>query len=147
MGARTAASGSAVLRPLLLALLALLICTAPVDAAKPKPIFWKNYEEPAQIEPTRIEINYSTGFAWVSGLTEWEDWGTVSATARGTFHVNSCRPNCAAGNYEAHRARVTLFKVRHCQGQRRYLNVKVQARNKPLATWGSDCRGAQIVDP
>ena len=78
------------------------------------------------IEPTRIDI---------------------SATARGTFHLNDCRPNCAAGHYKTHSARITLFKVRHCQGQRRYLDIKVQPKNLPLATWGSDCRGAQVTSP
>jgi hypothetical protein len=134
-------------RALILALLLALLGASAASAAKPKPIFWKNYGKPVAIEPARVDIDYGTGFAWVSGLTEWEDWGTVSATARGVFHLNDCRPNCAAGHYRSHSARVTLFKVRHCHGQRRYLDVKVQPRGLPLATWGSDCRGAQVTSP
>lgn len=71
----------------------------------------------------------------------------AAAAAIGVFHLNDCRPNCAAGHYKTHRARITLFKVRHCNGQRRYLDVKVQPKNLPLATWGSNCRGAQVVSP
>jgi hypothetical protein len=129
----------------LIALLAL--CPAAASAAKPKPIFWKNFGDPVTIEPTRIDINYSTGFAWATKLTEWEDWGTVSATATGVVHLNTCRPFCAAGNYRSHSARITLFKVRHCNGQRRYLDIKVQPKGLPLASWGSDCRGGQVVSP
>ena len=64
------------------------------------------------IEPSRIDIDYSTGAAWADHLTEWEGWGTARATAEGVLHLNTCRPYCAAGNFKAYKGRVTLFKVR-----------------------------------
>jgi len=131
---------------ILVAMLALTVA-AMATAAEPKPIFWKNFGKPASIEPSRVDINYSTGAAWVDRLGEWEGWGTARATAEGTIHLNTCRPYCAAGNFKAYRGRVTLFKVRHCAGQRRYVDVKIVPNGQPKATWGSDCRGAQIVDP
>lgn len=130
----------------LAAILAIAVASN-AGAAKPAPIYWKTFGQPVKIEPSRIEINYGTGVALATKLTEWDGWGSVSATAEGVIHLNTCRPDCAAGNYKAYRGRVTLFKVRHCNGQRRYLDIKVKPENQPKATWGSDCRGAQIVAP
>lgn len=128
-----------------LALVAFAI--APAGAAGPKPIYWKSFGKAAQIEPSRVDINYSTGAAWVDHLSEWEGWGTARASAEGQIHLNTCRPYCAAGNFKAYRGRVTLFKVRFCKGQRRYVDVKIKPENRPKASWGSDCRGAQVVSP
>ena len=132
------------------AALAFVLAFAAVSASAAtvsKPIFWKNFGKPAQVEPKRVDINYSTGAAWVDRLGEWKGWGTARATAEGTIHLNTCRPYCAAGNFKAYKGRVTLFKVRRCGGQRRYVDVKIVPNGQPKASWGSDCRGAQIVDP
>jgi hypothetical protein len=129
--------------PLLIgAALAASIATAGNDA-----IFWKNYRQPVQVEPTRININYSTGFAWATGLTEWQGWGSTRASTPGVIHLNTCRPFCAAGHYKAYRGRVTLYKVRRCNGQRRYVDIKVTVPGKPPGIWGSNCKGLQIVNP
>jgi hypothetical protein len=119
----------------------------PVATASASPLYWKNYRQPAKIEPTRININYSTGFAWATGLDQWLGWGTRRAVASGTLHLNTCRPFCAAGNYKSYEGRVTLFKIRHCGDQRRYLDIKIKRVHQPSVTWGSDCRGAQIKAP
>ncbi|HVY97750.1 MAG TPA: hypothetical protein VHA54_12385 [Solirubrobacterales bacterium] len=129
------------------AMLAVLAGPAAGGATKPKPIFWKSYGKPAVIEPSRIDIDYATGGAWADHLSEWEGWGTARATAEGVIHLNTCRPYCAAGNFKAYKGRVTLFKVRHCRAQRRYVDIKVVPENQPKATWGSNCAGAQIVAP
>jgi hypothetical protein len=124
-----------------------LAAVSGATAIEPKPIYWKSFGKPAKIEPKRIDIDYSTGAAWVDQLTEWEGWGTASATAEGVIHLNTCRPYCAAGNFKAYRGTVTLFKVRFCNGQRRYVDIKILPQGQPKATWGSDCRGAQVVSP
>jgi len=120
---------------------------APAAATNQKPIFWKSFGKPVAIEPSRIDIDYSTGAAWADHLTEWEDWGTARASAEGVLHLNTCRPYCAAGNFKAYKGRVTLFKVRNCGEQRRYVDIKILPEHQPKATWGSNCRGAQIVAP
>ena len=111
------------------------------------PVYWKNFHKPATIEPARININYSTGFAWATGLDDWQGWGTKRAAASGTLHLNTCRPFCAAGNYKAYEGRVTLFKIRNCGNQRRYLDIKIKRLQQPSVTWGSDCKGVQINAP
>jgi hypothetical protein len=58
-----------------------------VATASASPIYWKNYRKPATIEPTRININYSTGFAWATGLDQWQGWGTSRAVASGILHL------------------------------------------------------------
>lgn len=121
--------------------------SASLSAAPSGPVFWKNYRQPVAVEPARIDINYSTGFAWATGLDEWSGWGSPRATSPGVAHLNTCRPYCAAGNYKAYPAKVTLYKIGHCGQQRRYLDIKVQVGDKPPSIWGSECRGAQIVSP
>jgi hypothetical protein len=140
-------SGALALSATALAFLAAITAASLALAAETKPIFWKNFGKPVTIEPSRIEINYGTGAAWADHLAEWEGWGTARATAEGVLHLNTCRPFCAAGNFKAYRGRVTLFKVRHCGGQRRYVDIKIVPEHKPKASWGSDCRGAQVVSP
>ncbi|MET0559597.1 MAG: hypothetical protein ABW065_13160 [Solirubrobacterales bacterium] len=128
-------------------LVALGALAASAFATNPKPIFWKSFGKPVAVEPSRIDIDYATGAAWADHLTEWEGWGTARATAEGVLHLNTCRPYCAAGNFKAYKGRVTLFKVRICGSQRRYVDVKIVPEHQPKATWGSDCRGAQVVAP
>jgi len=93
-----------------------IVAPSPATSA---PVFWKNYRQPVKVEPTRINVNYSTGFAWVTRLNGWEGWGGARATSRGVAHLNTCKPYCAAGNYKAYRTRVTLYKIRRCGRQRR----------------------------
>jgi hypothetical protein len=112
-------------------------------------VYWKNYGKPVAIEPQRIDINYSTGYAWATGLEDWKGWGGARAHADGVLHLNTCRPYCAAGHYKAYRGRVTLYKVRRCGRQRRYLDIKTKviSSTRPFSIWGSDCHGAQIRNP
>lgn len=117
------------------------------SAGAAAPVFWKSYRQPVAVEPTRIDINYSTGLAWVTKLTDWQGWGGGRASSAGIAHVNTCIPFCAAGNYKAYRATVTLYKIRACGGNRRYLDIRLAIPGKPAAVWGSDCRGAQVVSP
>lgn len=132
----------------LASLVAVLTIFLPAAGAQlTSPIFWKNASKPAAIEPARININYSTGFAWATGLEGWQSWGHKSAFANGTLHLNTCRPFCAAGNYKAYEGRVTLFKIRDCGNQRRYLDIKIKRLNQPPVTWGSNCAGLQIKAP
>ncbi len=128
-------------------LVAVAVLAASAGATNPKPIFWKSFGKPVAIEPSRIDIDYGTGAAWADHLAEWEGWGTARATAEGVLHLNTCRPYCAAGNFKAYKGRVTLFKVRNCGKQRRYVDIKILPDNQPKATWGSNCSGAQIVAP
>ena len=110
-------------------------------------VYWKNFGKPVEVEPVRIDINYSTGYAWATGLNEWSGWGGERATAEGVLHLNTCRPFCAAGNYKAYKGRVTLFKVRRCGKQRRYIDIKIKVSSRAPTIWGSDCRGLQIENP
>lgn len=142
---------AAPLRTVLALLLA--IAAAPTllppaaSAAATAPVHWKNFKQPAAIEPTRINVNYSTGFAWATGLDQWQDWGKKHSFVDGTLHLNTCRPFCAAGNYKAYVGRVTLFKIRMCGNQRRYLDIKIKRTNQPPVSWGSNCLGEQIKAP
>lgn len=131
-----------------LALVSLALLAGSSEAAGGS-VYWKSYGKPVGVEPHRIDINYSTGYAWATGLTDWKGWGTRTAHADGVLHLNTCRPYCAAGHYRADKGRVTLYKVRRCGRQRRYLDIKVKVTDsaRPVSVWGSDCHGAQIRNP
>lgn len=125
----------------------LALAFAGYSSAAGGQVVWKNYGKPVLVEPERVDITYSTGFAWADHLTEWTGWGSKRAVADGRIHLNTCKPFCAAGNYKAYDGTVVLSKIRGCNGQRRYLDVKVVPKGQPAAAWGSNCKGLQIAAP
>jgi hypothetical protein len=50
----------------------------------------------------------------VTGIS-WSHYGQKSAHGNGTAATNTCKPNCAAGNFEKDPAAVKLFRPRLCK--------------------------------
>jgi hypothetical protein len=48
----------------------------------------------------------------------WSSWTSSKATATGVAKVNSCKPNCASGNFKSYSVKVTLKKPKTCSGAR-----------------------------
>jgi hypothetical protein len=72
---------------------------APEDCSKPK------------VRPDRIVISCADEGIFVDSIT-WISWGNRTAAGQGTLNVNTCRPNCAEGNFKQYPANLTLKKVR-----------------------------------
>jgi Excalibur calcium-binding domain len=124
----------------------------PEPQPQPPPVYWKSFQEPIEIEPTRIGVGTGvlSGTFAISSLVDWRGWGTGRAVAEGYARVQSCRPSCAAGRWVKRRAKVVLTKIRAACGPRRYMNIKVVFFNRDQPTFGpvgSDCRGVQSERP
>ncbi|AYF77069.1 hypothetical protein D7D52_28320 [Nocardia yunnanensis] len=59
------------------------------------------------IKPNRLEPGCSSSHQYLTDVT-WQVWGSDVAVGEGTYHLNTCDPACAAGNYETLHAWVVL---------------------------------------
>ncbi|WP_216894107.1 hypothetical protein [Nocardia alni] len=66
----------------------------------------------AEVRPVRISSLHcgTNADIWIDGLT-WTKWGANEADGAGIEHVNTCSPDCAAGNYTPYPVRVVLGAV------------------------------------
>jgi hypothetical protein len=79
---------------------------APKDCTKPK------------VEPKRITLTCADDGIQLKGL-RWNDWGGDKAKGKGKLLVNDCDPNCAEGDIDRFKAKVTLLNVKqYTCGQR-----------------------------
>jgi hypothetical protein len=61
-----------------------------------------------QVHPAALTLACDDGNAYLSGV-RWASWGP-SATATGTWRINDCVPNCAAGTFHGFPAAVRLWR-------------------------------------
>jgi len=61
-----------------------------------------------QVRPGSYILACGDGGALVERLT-WAAWGSSSALASGTYALNDCTPDCAAGHFDAFPALVVLW--------------------------------------
>lgn len=66
----------------------------------------------AVVEPKNFVITCADANEALSGL-HWTVWKTGVAEATGTYTMNDCTPNCAAGKFLHFAARVQLAGERH----------------------------------
>jgi hypothetical protein len=121
---------------------------APAEPTATPAIYWKPFEQPAEIEPSLIVIGTGTlgGTFRVGSLVDWQDWGTGRAVAQGFVRLRKCLPDCIRGGIIKRAATVSLTKVRStCSSQRRYTDIKIAVKNGPepvIGPYGTDCIGA-----
>jgi len=61
-----------------------------------------------QVRPGEYILACGDGGALAEGLN-WAAWGSSSALASGTYALNDCTPDCAAGHFDAFPALVVLW--------------------------------------
>ncbi|HLX51372.1 MAG TPA: hypothetical protein VKS82_23855 [Streptosporangiaceae bacterium] len=61
-----------------------------------------------QVHPATLMLACDDGNAYLSGL-RWTAWGSTAA-ATGTWRINDCVPNCAAGTFHSFAATVKLWQ-------------------------------------
>jgi hypothetical protein len=66
-----------------------------------------------QFKPKVVIITCGDAGAFVQKLT-WSSWTTAAARGQGTYKVNSCTPNCAAGHFKSSAVKVKLSKPGSC---------------------------------
>ena len=59
------------------------------------------------------------------GASHWTSWSRTGASARTTYFVNTCKPDCAHGRYQRQPARVRFFGIARCRGRDVFTNVLV----------------------
>lgn len=76
--------------------------------------------------------------SWLADLS-WNGWGEASASATGSYHVNSCTgPNlCASADYEVIPVTATLDFAQECGGRSQYMHLQI--------TSIGDSRGALLA--
>lgn len=67
----------------------------------------------SQVRPVRIVIYCADDNAELTHL-HWRNFGGATATASGSYFVNDCTPNCAAGRFHSYPMRVALSNARTC---------------------------------
>jgi hypothetical protein len=99
----------------------------------------------ASIRPKTVTLTCADANTLVSGLT-WSTFGGPTAKAKGTFQINKCEPNCAAGKFSKYPVKVTVSGTRKCQGNMRiYSKLTLQFTGKPpakantLKSWTLSC--------
>jgi hypothetical protein len=69
-----------------------------------------------QFKPKRITLACGDAGTWLAKLN-WSSWSGTSASGAGTYNVNTCTPDCAAGKSKSYPVKVTLSKVKTCPSQ------------------------------
>ena len=85
---------------------------------------------------------------------KWRKWGHERATGTGIYHLNLCRPSCAAGHTKVMPGAVTLTTIETCRGVRLYTEAfasfSTQGREQNANALGqplNPCREATADGP
>jgi hypothetical protein len=103
------------IRAMLVAVTAIAVAAGAVTAFAAPPVYYETPFGKNVIKPKRIEFNDLT-----LKRLDWSNWGGRRARATGRARVNTCEPNCAAGNIVRGRAKLKMFDRHREDGRRVY---------------------------
>jgi len=75
----------------------------------------------ATSKPRSVTLTCGDGNTVLAGLS-WSSFGGASASAKGTFKMNTCEPNCASGKVVSYPVSVTATGARSCKAGLRVYN-------------------------
>jgi hypothetical protein len=90
--------------------------------------------------PRKVILACGDGNLYVTGLG-YRSYDGRQARAKGVFHLNDCRPNCAGGRFHTHGGTIRFFDVVRCADGRRYF---ARAR---YSFKGHDGSGTAEIEP
>ncbi|HXR14266.1 MAG TPA: hypothetical protein VN740_06350 [Solirubrobacteraceae bacterium] len=67
----------------------------------------------SQVRPATIIVACADDNLALTAL-HWISFGGATASASGSYHVNDCAPNCAAGHFHSYLVRVVLSAAKSC---------------------------------
>ena len=67
----------------------------------------------SQIKPKQIVLACADANAVVLHV-KWSSFGAAKAAGTGTYSVNDCKPNCAAGTFKDYPVKLTASDAKHC---------------------------------
>jgi hypothetical protein len=127
----------------LLAVLA-LVTTGAMSASASSPLKITNCDR-ALSRPKLLTLSCGDGNTVLKGLS-WSSFGGSMARAKGTFVMNTCEPNCAAGKTVSFKVNVKATDPRACKrGLRVYNRLTLQfighspAQRSALERWTIGC--------
>jgi hypothetical protein len=99
-------------RAAIVAVAALLVGAVSASAGGAERVYYETPFGQMVYKPKRIEFSDLT-------LTKirWRDWNSRRSLGRGRARINTCVPNCAAGNIVRGTAKLRVFR-RHREGDR-----------------------------
>ncbi len=74
-----------------------------------------------RIRPQAMRLASDTVLSGAS----WTDWGSPTATGRGTVSVRICSPSCGGGHDAHYRATVSFSRIKSCRSYRFYEDASV----------------------
>ena len=101
------------MKRLVLAACVLTVCCASPAGAQTPAATLPTHCTDQQVAPTTVTIACADDGFIISGLS-WPDWGAGAAHAAGTATINTCEPNCAAGNAVQRAITVTATGLESC---------------------------------
>jgi hypothetical protein len=116
-------------------LAAAIVAFAAIAAFAASPLKITNCNQ-ASSRPKSLTLACGDGNTVLKGL-KWSSFGGASALALGTFTINLCEPNCAAGKAASFPVTVKASDPRNCKGGLRvYDKVTLKFKGKSPKTEG-----------
>jgi hypothetical protein len=123
---------------------AVLSVTGAMSASASSPLKITNCNK-AVGRPKLLTLSCGDGNTVLKGLS-WSSFGGSTARAKGTFVMNTCEPNCAAGKTVSFKVNVRATDPRTCKrGLRVYNRVTLQfighspSQRNDLTRWTLGC--------
>jgi hypothetical protein len=108
-----------------LALAAVIVAVGAIAAFASSPLKITNCNQ-ASSRPKSLTLTCGDGNTVLKGL-KWSSFGGASALAKGTFVINLCEPNCAAGKDASYPVTAKASGQRSCKkGLRVYSKLALQ---------------------
>jgi hypothetical protein len=98
----------------LLAAAILTISAFTISASAASPMKITNCTKTAS-KPTTLTLTCGDANTYLKGLS-WSSFGGSTAKAKGTFVIDLCKPNCAAGKNASYPVSVTATNSKKCKG-------------------------------
>ncbi|MGH2902484.1 MAG: hypothetical protein ACRDK7_02660 [Solirubrobacteraceae bacterium] len=119
-----------------LALAAAIVAVGAIAASAASPLKITNCFH-ASSRPTSVTLTCGDGNTVLKGL-KWSSFGGATAQAKGTFTIDLCEPNCAAGKAASFPVTVKASGRRSCKGGLRVYNkLTLTFRGKSPKTEGN----------
>lgn len=77
-----------------------------------------------EYKPKKIQVFCADGGMSIAGI-KYSTYGAKKAAGGGVATVNTCEPNCAAGNTEKYKVNVQLSRVRQCGDVPQFRRLRV----------------------
>jgi hypothetical protein len=123
---------------------AILALGGAIAASAASPLKITNCNQ-ASSSPKSVTLTCGDGNTVLKGL-KWSSFGGATAQAKGTFTINLCEPNCAAGKDASYPVTVKASGQRSCKkGLRVYSKLALQFTGRApksasrLKNWSPGC--------